>query len=639
MTVELRPLGVRCNLGCRYCYQDPQRDAEGRTGRDRGYDLAAMKAAAAREGGPVVLFGGEPLLLPLADLEDLLAWSFERHGSAGLQTNGVLIADEHIRLFRRYNVSVGVSMDGPGPLNDLRRQGSLARTRQATQRTWDNIRRLAAEYRPPGIIATLHRLNGTGERLGQLIGWLHALDELGVGSVRLHLLEVDDEALRPMALTAAENAAALDAVAAAAPSFARLTVDVLHDVAELMTGRPSPSCTWHGCDPYSTPAVRGVEGDGSPSNCGRTNKDGVNYLKAERVGFERYVTLARTPMADGGCQGCRFFLLCRGQCPGTATGGDWRNRSEHCAVWLSRFEAAERDLLSRGGVPVSLDPRRAQAEQRLVAAWRHGTNPSAREVLEDERPPRMPPFLLPDPGYRLVYAGPAQQARWGPAVVAAQRATWRITLAAVAADVGGQAVQVISPPRADAWLARQEAVALGLAVRLLGQPDEPVRLAVALPGRLPGRDEDVIAAAPDRCHAAPGWSEVDVPGDDPAGPSAVPNVLLRGIGLDVLGHEPCSVSCPRERVLAGQRLDAAARAGVAGLDELAEVLGWSAEWTARHGMAEITTPVFRAVHPTAYTSGLRRARFHGTIPAGSPAGLRFPFPASPALPLLQIRGR
>jgi uncharacterized protein len=367
MTVELRPLGVRCNLGCRYCYQDPQRDAEGRTGRGRGYDLAAMKAAAAREGGPVVLFGGEPLLLPLADLEDLLAWSFERHGSAGLQTNGVLIADEHIRLFRRYNVSVGVSMDGPGPPNDLRRQGSLARTRQATQRTWDNIRRLAAEYRPPGIIATLHRLNGTGERLGQLIGWLHALDEIGVGSVRLHLLEVDDEALRPMALTAAENASALDAVAAAAPSFARLTVDVLHDVAELMTGRPSPSCTWHGCDPYSTPAVRGVEGDGSPSNCGRTNKDGVNYLKAERVGFERYVTLARTPMADGGCQGCRFFLLCRGQCPGTATGGDWRNWSEHCAVWLSRFEAAERDLLSRGGVPVSLDPRRAQAEQRLVA--------------------------------------------------------------------------------------------------------------------------------------------------------------------------------------------------------------------------------------------------------------------------------
>lgn len=639
MTVELRPLGVRCNLGCRYCYQDPQRDAEGRGVQGRRYDMSAMKAAAEREGGPFVLFGGEPLLLPLADLEELLAWGFERHGAAGLQTNGVLITDEHIRLFRRYNVSVGISMDGPGPLNDLRRQGSLARTRQATQRTWDNLRRLAAGHRPPGIIVTLHRLNGTGERLTRLIGWLHALDDLGVRSVRLHLLEVDDEALRPMALSAAENAAALDAVAAAAPSFARLRVDVLADVDELMAGRPAPSCTWHSCDPYATPAVRGVEGDGSPSNCGRTNKDGVNYLKAERPGFERYVTLAATPMADGGCQGCRFFLLCRGQCPGTAGGGDWRNRSEHCAVWLSRFEAAERDLLGRGQVPVSLDPRRAQAEQRLVAAWRRGMNPSTREVLEDQRPPRMPPFLLSEPGYRLVYSSAAQRDRWAAVVAAAQRATWRISLAAAAAGVGGRPVQVISPSRADAWLARQEAVALGLAVRVLNQPAEPVRLAVGPAASMAGQAGDATAEAADRCPAAPGWSGADPLADGQAGPSAFPNVLLRGIGLDVLGHEPCSFGCLRERALAERRVSAAARAGVSGLDELLEVLGWSAEWTGLHGMAEVKTAVFRAVHPAPYSSGLRRARFHGTTPAGSPAGLRFPFPPPPARPLLQIRGR
>jgi uncharacterized protein len=637
MTVELRPLGVRCNLGCRYCYQDPQRDAEGRAAPGRGYDLSAMKAAAEREGGPFVLFGGEPLLLPLADLEELLAWGFDRHGATGLQTNGVLIADEHIRLFRRYNVAVGISMDGPGPLNDLRRQGSLARTRQATQRTWDNIRRLAAEHRAPGVIVTLHRLNAAGERLGQLISWLHTLDELGIASVRLHLLEVDDEALRAMALTVAENAAALTAVAAAAPSFARLQVDVLHDVDELMTGGSAASCTWHGCDPYSTPAVRGVEGDGSSSNCGRTNKDGINYLKAERPGYERYVTLARTPMADGGCQGCRFFLLCRGQCPGTAADGDWRNRSEHCAVWMSRFEATERDLLSRGRIPVSLDPRRAQAEQRLVAAWRRGTNLSTREVLADERPPRPPPFLLPEPGYRLVYSSAALQARWGAAVTAAQQATRRIGLVAAAAGVGGRPVTVIAPSRADAWLARQEAVALGLAVRVLNQPGEPVRLAVGPASRMPGLDGDVTVPATDRCGAASGWP--DALGDGPADTSAFPNVLLRGIGLDVLGHEPCSAGCPRERVLAEQRVSAAARAGVAGLDELLEVLGWSAEWTGLHGMAEVKTPVFRAVHPTSYTSGLRRARFHGTTPAGSPAGLCFPFPPSPARPLLQIRGR
>ncbi len=29
MSVELRPLGVQCNIQCQYCYQNPQRDAGG----------------------------------------------------------------------------------------------------------------------------------------------------------------------------------------------------------------------------------------------------------------------------------------------------------------------------------------------------------------------------------------------------------------------------------------------------------------------------------------------------------------------------------------------------------------------------------------------------------------------------------
>lgn len=66
MAVELRPLGVQCNLRCVYCYQKPQRDAGNLA---RRYDLDAMRAAVEQEGGPFTLFGGEPLLMPRADLE------------------------------------------------------------------------------------------------------------------------------------------------------------------------------------------------------------------------------------------------------------------------------------------------------------------------------------------------------------------------------------------------------------------------------------------------------------------------------------------------------------------------------------------------------------------------------------------
>ena len=69
MSVELRPLGVACNIQCQYCYQNPQRDAGN---VPRSYDIDAMKAAVEREGGPFTLFGGEALLVPEDDLEELL---------------------------------------------------------------------------------------------------------------------------------------------------------------------------------------------------------------------------------------------------------------------------------------------------------------------------------------------------------------------------------------------------------------------------------------------------------------------------------------------------------------------------------------------------------------------------------------
>src|SRR5262245_10074152 len=106
MTIELRPLGVHCNIHCEYCYQNPQRDAGNLT---RQYDMAKMKAALEAEGGAFSLFGGEPLLLPLADLEDIWDWGFRRFGRNSVQTNGSLITDAHIALFKRYQVGVGVS--------------------------------------------------------------------------------------------------------------------------------------------------------------------------------------------------------------------------------------------------------------------------------------------------------------------------------------------------------------------------------------------------------------------------------------------------------------------------------------------------------------------------------------------------
>jgi uncharacterized protein len=101
------------------------------------------------------------------------------------------------------------------------------------------------------------------------------------------------------------------------------------------------------------------------SNCGRAYKDGVNWLKADTPGFERYVALYHTPQEHGGCAGCKYFAFCKGQCPGTAIDGDWRNRSLECRLWYSLFDAISEDNKDRLLPPEVVK----QKEEALMNRW------------------------------------------------------------------------------------------------------------------------------------------------------------------------------------------------------------------------------------------------------------------------------
>jgi uncharacterized protein len=380
MSIELRPLGVACNLGCLYCYQNPQRQA-GNVARE--YDMEAMKRAVEAEGGAFTLFGGEPLLVPLEDLETLWSWGLEKFGRNGVQTNGALITAAHVDLFRRFKVSVGISIDGPGALNDVRWMGTVERTREATARTERAIGMLVEANVIPSLIVTLHRHNATGPALDTMRDWLRELDAAGIRNVRLHLLESESAAIRQRhALTAEENVRALLAFASLERELAVLRFDIFRELEQLLNGRDEAvSCVWRACDPYTTSAVRGIEGHGRRSNCGRTNKDGIDFVKSARPSYARYVALYRTPQQAGGCADCRFFLMCKGQCPGTAIDGDWRNRTEHCETWKRMFEEVESAMLARGELPLTRREELRDLERRAVEAWLEGRNPGIAELL------------------------------------------------------------------------------------------------------------------------------------------------------------------------------------------------------------------------------------------------------------------
>lgn len=667
MTVELRPLGVACNLGCLYCYQQPQRDA----GNQRTpYNLDRVKEEAARIGGPFTLFGGEPLLMRFDDLEDLLTWGKEKFGGSSIQTNGVLIADRHIELFKKLNVSVGISIDGPGELNDIRRNGSLEKTREATAKIEAVIKRLCSAGKTPGLIVTLHQGNATAAHLPRMLGWMRELDSQGIRSVRLHLLEVDDESLRgTLALTARQNIDALLAFAEAEKTLKNIRFDTFRDMENLLAGKDSHvSCVWRACDPYATRAVQGVEGNGQASNCGRTNKEGIDFIKAESTGFERYIALYHTPQSDNGCSGCRFFLMCKGQCPGTAVGGDWRNRTENCEEWKSLFGMIETNMVLAGKVPLTLQPIRLKLERLQVEAWQKNRNPSIETIWRSLRNSPAAPPVSPTPEYdaapvsspRVSWVGMAAQLAWEPrlermrsmlecSTVYAGRSDTRgcavrrisrtqyESLAALAAELGigsamlpdgvlpgavstrsggGRSGILITGPR-DLVAAAAAAATAGDTSAFLGRLALPVCcLKHALKQPISGGLEDRV-----RSLAARGNGEATV------GAAIEFHPLLLHLGLSVFPIIPCDFSCG----CAMESTDALTRiAEEAGMQEevawLRECSRWALSWSTLHGITEIKTPLLKLCIQSTSDPGRIQILREGNVrvPLGA-SGLSFPF--------------
>ena len=381
MAVAARPLGIKCNIQCQYCYQNPQRDA---SNVPHSYDLEKMKSTIEKQGEPFTLFGGEALLVPEKDLEELWSWGLQKYGSNSTQTNGTLINDNHIRMFKQYKVQVGISIDGPGELNDARWVGTLERTRKATAKTQAAIEWLCQERIPPSLIVTLHRCNATRDKLPIMHDWFRYLESIAISSARLHILEIENESIqRKYALSTEENIEAFLSFSQLEKELTTFKFDVFQEMRNLLLGQDNnTSCVWNACDPYTTRAVQGVEGNGQSSNCGRTNKDGINFTKSSIEGFERYLALYYTPQEYGGCKGCHFFLMCKGECPGSAIGGDWRNRTEHCEVWKRLFQHFEEEMIEQGLIPISIRSDRKQLEKIYLNTWVTGCNTRITTALQ-----------------------------------------------------------------------------------------------------------------------------------------------------------------------------------------------------------------------------------------------------------------
>ncbi|MEE9198203.1 MAG: radical SAM protein [Dehalococcoidia bacterium] len=155
--VHHRPVVVwnitrRCNLHCAHCYMD----ATDRADPEELDTNAAFGVVdqLADYGVPVLLLsGGEPLARP--DVLEIAGYAISRGLRTVLSTNGTLITPEMAHRLKETGFAyIGVSIDGPEPINDKFR-GSRGAFRLALE----GVRNALAERLKVGLRFTLTRYN------------------------------------------------------------------------------------------------------------------------------------------------------------------------------------------------------------------------------------------------------------------------------------------------------------------------------------------------------------------------------------------------------------------------------------------------------------------------------------------------
>lgn len=378
VTVEGHHTLVMEGLCSHNCYEEPDREMK-ESQIDNEYDIEKIfeKLEDWHEKYPDKvpgLHGGEPLLLPDEDLERLFSWIDERYdGSTSIQTNGTLLTDAHVEMFVEYDVSVGMSVDGPAELNNERvaRAGDENVTQKMTERTHEAIEKLVEhDELTPGVIVVLSETNaGTDERLKKLLDWMDWLCKNGASghyNPAIPYPDVqEDISLSPERL----KEVYLQTYAWTKQQPYR-DWDPMSEFKDNLLGNQLKNCVVNRCDVFNAGAAKIIKGDGSSTGCGKTWAtvgDGTTFLQGDETDNayneteERYEMLKQLPgpqteevqegeMEDmGGCKGCRYWNLCQGGCPSSGLDNDYRNRTRECKAIYALYEAIERDL--RGMFP------------------------------------------------------------------------------------------------------------------------------------------------------------------------------------------------------------------------------------------------------------------------------------------------
>ena len=198
----------RCNINCTYCYFFH--------GGNETYKLHSplMKSSVIEKLGDflsagvkdlgvstvnVGIHGGEPLLQNknnIVQLCDSLQKKLKGLKSLkfGLQTNGMLIDEEWMDIFTRFNINVGISIDGPKKIHDANRIDH--RSKGTYDRVHEKIKYIQNHPKKKSLrFGRIRALSVVNPSFSGREAYRHLVDDLGIYTINFLLPDAHYEAL------------------------------------------------------------------------------------------------------------------------------------------------------------------------------------------------------------------------------------------------------------------------------------------------------------------------------------------------------------------------------------------------------------------------------------------------------------
>ena len=337
MYIMAKPVGAHCNLQCRYCYYlEKSNLCDNATPymSDETLELFIEQYIKSQT-TPEVMFiwhGGEPLLRPISFYERALElqqrYADGHHIDNCIQTNATLIDERWCDFFRRHNILVGVSIDGPQHMHDT------LRTTRHGEGSFRNVLRgidLLNKYHIAwNAMATVNAANVEYPR--EFYRFFH--DELRCRYLQFTPI-VERLSATNTLMHGAEDGGTLTAESITASQWGTFLCTIFdewvhNDVGEMFVqlfdttlanwvGAPSGICTMskycghaatiehngdvYSCDHFVFPEYR-------LGNIHDTPIINIMYSHQQRAfGRAKYTTL------PGQCKRCKFLFACYGECP------------------------------------------------------------------------------------------------------------------------------------------------------------------------------------------------------------------------------------------------------------------------------------------------------------------------------------